>query len=256
LEVCSTEAAKGPAARQKHGLLISAIPKFSALSYVWGGPSETHVLCNGIQINVTDNCYDALSSLWRLHGPLLIWVDAICINQSDEKEKSAQIGLMHDNYLFFCTTSLYLVRRQSGGTRTEAVDLLDEVSLLEMPLLETVLDYPGGGWRERQWGKSRQLVRMVASDLRYVLRSKSFCPCSPVLVPFFSPPYTMLLHRWLADTEEPIFEDPDKMALGRKSGAMRRSGFSGEQARTGWHTILLGGHMFALYGLTTGDDAL
>ena len=158
-------------------------PKFSALSYVWGPPSETHIPYNEIRINITDNCYDALSSLWRLYEPLLIWVDAICINQSDEKEKSAQIGLMHDIYSLAQPVYIWLGRKV--GDSDKAMDLLDEASLLEMSLLDTVLDYPGGGWREGLWGKSRQVVRMVASDLRYVLRSKSFCPCSPVFVPFF-----------------------------------------------------------------------
>ncbi|KAI0103402.1 heterokaryon incompatibility protein-domain-containing protein [Daldinia grandis] len=83
------------------------IPQYTALSYVWGDPSlDIHVECNGGILPVNRGCFQALRSLRDSlrdlrQGPAFtpyFWVDAICINQSDKREKSAQVGLMGDIY--------------------------------------------------------------------------------------------------------------------------------------------------------------
>jgi hypothetical protein len=71
-------------------------PSFTALSYEWGdvAASTDAILCNGHSIHVTRNCYDALVQLRETFGAITIWVDSICINQSDATEKRTQIPLM------------------------------------------------------------------------------------------------------------------------------------------------------------------
>lgn len=53
-----------------------------------------------MDIPITQNCYDALSSLYCEFGVHSVWVDAICINQADSEvqEKEQQILLMKDIY--------------------------------------------------------------------------------------------------------------------------------------------------------------
>ncbi|KAI2464132.1 heterokaryon incompatibility protein-domain-containing protein [Annulohypoxylon bovei var. microspora] len=74
---------------------------FTALSYVWGGystPKDT-IQCGMDQVPITTNCRDALRQLRSItKGKLTIWVDAICINQRDDKEKEGQIPLMGEIY--------------------------------------------------------------------------------------------------------------------------------------------------------------
>jgi hypothetical protein len=75
-------------------------PSFAALSYCWGeyaSPRDT-ILCGDISIEVTKNCWSALWHLRKTFGSIAIWIDAICINQSDKVEKSIQIPLMGDIY--------------------------------------------------------------------------------------------------------------------------------------------------------------
>ncbi|KAJ4022734.1 hypothetical protein NW766_001781 [Fusarium irregulare] len=74
--------------------------RFSALSYVWGQyRSAKHTItCNGHTLPITENCHSALLALRKLHGSLTIWVDAICIDQENIKEKEKQIPLMPDIY--------------------------------------------------------------------------------------------------------------------------------------------------------------
>ncbi|KAF3802064.1 hypothetical protein GCG54_00012310 [Colletotrichum gloeosporioides] len=77
---------------------LSEDPRYHALSYVWGDSKDMQLIkVNGSLFPVTVNLYDALIAFRDmpadniLSPPFLIWVDAICINQHDEKEKNRQI---------------------------------------------------------------------------------------------------------------------------------------------------------------------
>ncbi|KAI2616127.1 heterokaryon incompatibility protein-domain-containing protein [Hypomontagnella submonticulosa] len=75
-------------------------PSFAALSYVWGDYStpRDRIICNGFSVEVTKNCFSALHHLYKVVGATTIWVDAICINQDDMREKFGQIRLMANVY--------------------------------------------------------------------------------------------------------------------------------------------------------------
>lgn len=79
---------------------LSDAPAFAALSYVWGDPNDTvEILVNEQPVNVTRNLFVALRRLRRRYWERLpIWIDAICINQSDDAEKAAQVSLMRQIY--------------------------------------------------------------------------------------------------------------------------------------------------------------
>lgn len=73
--------------------------KFDALSYTWGDLSRTFpIICNEQEFQIHHNLNIALPYLARRDSQLPIWIDAVCINQSDEKEKMKQIRLMIDIY--------------------------------------------------------------------------------------------------------------------------------------------------------------
>ncbi|KAF3048045.1 39S ribosomal protein L33, mitochondrial [Didymella heteroderae] len=92
---------------QKHD---SGHVAYQALSYCWGEASDTtpirlycpvaknaspdrldtdHTL---IQYHVTQNLKAALRSLRLFAKPRTLWIDAVCMNQSDPKEKTHQSG--------------------------------------------------------------------------------------------------------------------------------------------------------------------
>ncbi|XP_014552917.1 hypothetical protein COCVIDRAFT_108964 [Bipolaris victoriae FI3] len=92
---------------------VNDYPPYIALSYTWGDTNDTiNLLCNGKTIAVTRNLHEALwqfrenrKRLARLepytrshNQPLHFWIDAICINQGNNKEKSFQVGLMREIY--------------------------------------------------------------------------------------------------------------------------------------------------------------
>lgn len=76
---------------------------YNALSYAWGDPFPTaDIVLNGSRMTVTANLESALRHLRDLPMPeaqgLPVWVDAICINQDDLKERNEQVQIMRDVY--------------------------------------------------------------------------------------------------------------------------------------------------------------
>jgi hypothetical protein len=82
-------------------------PQFSALSYIWGDSTRlAPIYIDGVQVNVTQNLESALRCL-RSHAlQCKLWIDAICINQSDFKERNAQVQIMRD--IFRLAEQVYL----------------------------------------------------------------------------------------------------------------------------------------------------
>ncbi|KAF7534505.1 hypothetical protein G7054_g6170 [Neopestalotiopsis clavispora] len=77
--------------------------RYAALSYVWGD-TETELMeveINGFPFLVMQNLYKGLKSLLRIIGgndPPWLWADAICIDQSNQIERTWQVAQMHDIY--------------------------------------------------------------------------------------------------------------------------------------------------------------
>ena len=69
--------------------------EYNALSYVWGDQSDcVSVVCNGKTAEITRNLAHSLHRLWTKDPGMLIWADALCINQGDAVEKSDQVSIM------------------------------------------------------------------------------------------------------------------------------------------------------------------
>lgn len=90
-------------------------PSYKALSYTWGNTYESYngqdgdpgqsnvrmapsVICNGMQLPVRENLYDALAQVRSRRESNYLWIDSICINQGDDDEKSKQIKNMTEMY--------------------------------------------------------------------------------------------------------------------------------------------------------------
>lgn len=97
-------------------------PRFSALSYVCGvdphGESFS-VLCGGEAkpIPVTENYFIALWHLRKKLGAFTIWVDSICINRADSREKEWQIQQMGRIFAHAETVYVWLGRATDQSDR-------------------------------------------------------------------------------------------------------------------------------------------
>ena len=79
---------------------LPSCPPYEALSYTWGPANNPQrILFDDDQYFFsTQNLYDSLTHLRYPDKPRVLWVDAICINQDDDKEKSQQLKNMHRIY--------------------------------------------------------------------------------------------------------------------------------------------------------------
>jgi hypothetical protein len=77
----------------------TAAPTYRAISYVCGDSDHMQdVTFNGSRVSVRHNCHYALWQA-RLHFPeSRVWIDAVCINQLDLEEKTAQVTMMSETY--------------------------------------------------------------------------------------------------------------------------------------------------------------
>jgi hypothetical protein len=76
-------------------------PEFEALSYVWGNKnSEQNVHVNGFEQPITQNLVNILATLRAQEQGQTpwLWVDALCINMMNLKERNHQITLMKHIY--------------------------------------------------------------------------------------------------------------------------------------------------------------
>lgn len=106
-----------------HKKIGSARGSFTALSYTWGNPLPAYLLIHpptGSRLPVTGNCEKALRRLRHPEKSMLVWVDAVCINQIDLEERQAQVSMMGEIYRQAGAVAAYL------GEEAENSDLAME----------------------------------------------------------------------------------------------------------------------------------
>lgn len=125
---------------------LSDQPSYRALSYVWGSrvPGAT-IKCDGDTIIITKNCEHALQQLRKKDCIVVLWIDAICIDQQDLKEKSHQVGIMGKIYKQASSVLVFI----GPGTDDDAAVMerqvlmfshIMQVSLSKSPTLREALD--------------------------------------------------------------------------------------------------------------------
>lgn len=124
---------------------LNTFPKYTALSYVWGPPEPgRYIFLNGYKTKVTGNLGLALHMFNNIlasrneglasrneglavkDGDLVslpLWVDALCINQGDKKEKSEQVQKMRLIY-----ENALCVYAWLGQATWEMLDLMMQLS--------------------------------------------------------------------------------------------------------------------------------
>ena len=84
---------------EMHHVSLDNPPPFEAISYTWGNSKPTDgILVDDFWLPITPTISKLLWYRRTYSGPLYFWIDAICINQKDDAEKSRQIPLMRDIY--------------------------------------------------------------------------------------------------------------------------------------------------------------
>jgi hypothetical protein len=92
---------------------LSQYHDYEALSYCWGDANHTRpIQCNGTTFSVTSNLEAALLRLRRSDAPRVLWVDAVCIDQSNLAERASQVGHMRTIYRNAARVLVWLGRQE------------------------------------------------------------------------------------------------------------------------------------------------
>ncbi|KAK9797570.1 putative Heterokaryon incompatibility protein-domain-containing protein [Seiridium cardinale] len=133
--------------------------QYRALSYCWGDKhNAASIICNGVRRNVTDNLNAALHCLLRQgkarNIPLDFWIDAICINQENNREKETQVSLMGD--IFRQALEVIVWLGPAGDDSDFAFEACQRLCLQEMG---TNITTASGQKKSKSW-----IWRFVAYD--------------------------------------------------------------------------------------------
>lgn len=122
---------------------------YEALSYVWGSPMKTQTikLRGGLSLPITTSLYAALQRFRDLKQNKLIWVDALCINQEDTVEKSAQIMFMANIYAYAKRTLIWL------GNDNDRKDGQNSLRYIKMRARTSVKEHQAIGIGDREYNQ-------------------------------------------------------------------------------------------------------
>jgi hypothetical protein len=126
---------------------------YEALSYVWGSEDKPcSILVNDRKLSITQNLYTLLLHL-QVHDCLrTIWVDAICINQTDEKEKESQISFMAEIYAKASRVLVWLGEEEDNSDEAiEAIRLAGQKLVLLDDPEQAILRLLQRQWFQRIW---------------------------------------------------------------------------------------------------------
>ncbi|KAL5318093.1 hypothetical protein ACEPPN_015197 [Leptodophora sp. 'Broadleaf-Isolate-01'] len=127
-------------------------PDFVALSYTWG-PKEPPIQVlmydasptggKTVQtVQITENLAHSLDELISFAAERPLWIDAICINQENEEEKSWQVALMR--YIYSSASSVFIwlgPDEEDGGSALARLDEVGRQVYHEPWLVKFEVDY-------------------------------------------------------------------------------------------------------------------
>ncbi|CZR53567.1 uncharacterized protein PAC_03446 [Phialocephala subalpina] len=135
-------------------------PPYEALSYFWGTSKSTRVISvQGSTFRVREDLYNALCRLRQRQTSRILWVDFICIDQSNRAEIYNQMSRLGDIYVKAESVAVYL----GEGTMAtdQAMDYLIQIEkggISQIPpsrvddlILEGFQDILSRPWFQRAW---------------------------------------------------------------------------------------------------------
>ena len=99
LEIHLVDDETAPLACNLRVVALQETPKYTALSYVWGPPTPAReILVNGQPFVVRENLWNFLHQAREDRRTCALWIDAICIDQTNNSERTHQVTMMGTIY--------------------------------------------------------------------------------------------------------------------------------------------------------------
>lgn len=168
-------------------------PIYSCLSYTWGDEQETHIICiNGLPFHVRRNLWRFLVAVreqYTDHGGLrhreepymgvsdayslfpscdvFLWIDALCIDQSNEHEKGHQVQRMGEIYRHADLVFIWLFLDSADESILQRIHCAELSSIDTDPLLNELVaaKYWSRAWITQEISLARKPVFLMMSGL-------------------------------------------------------------------------------------------
>ena len=166
--------------------LIGEAGSYAAVSYTWGSDdTKVTIDCDGCGLDAKLNLAILLRRLRSPADITRLWVDALCINQSDECERSDQVRLMDSVYRSAGSVIIWLGEEEE--TTAEAFSLLEELrevfhqsldEYLTTTTYETLSASKLPQYDEPRWDASETLLNNSWFSRTWVLQEASLNKCT------------------------------------------------------------------------------
>lgn len=107
-------------------------PQYETISYCWGD-SQRHdsITLDGVRVEVPKSSVEALKCMRHPDKHRVLWIDSLCINQTDIIERNSQVSKMARIYAKSQTNLIYLGDDDgtSDAAKKAILDLREEVRL-------------------------------------------------------------------------------------------------------------------------------
>lgn len=111
-----------------HQVQLDGRPEYAALSYTWGDTTlNRNIICGGRNLPVTQYLDTALRR-FRASTWWMIWVDAVCIDQSNISERNQQVSMM--KHIYSQAKMVFVYLGEAG--QWDAEGIMHMKSVLEM----------------------------------------------------------------------------------------------------------------------------
>ncbi|KAI0593279.1 heterokaryon incompatibility protein-domain-containing protein [Biscogniauxia sp. FL1348] len=130
---------RGSLGDELHGQIdtvdLSDSVSYEAVSYTWADEDGKKSPCRQIFLGVnstpfpiTLNCYRALKSVRKEEADIVLWIDAICIDQHSTVERSHQVGLMAKIFSSATKVCVYIGEGEVGedSIGAQAINILNK----------------------------------------------------------------------------------------------------------------------------------
>ena len=148
------------------------LPKYEALSYRWGDQTQTQTIkCHGCNMKITSSLHTTLVSLRHTDAPRVLWIDAVCIDQTNLEEKQQQVLLMDSIFLHSHRVLIWLGTESNEDRR--AIVLVERLypilSEIEAQHMYGTKRY-GSATRDSEMRSALSEGTSSAEDLRHLFR--------------------------------------------------------------------------------------
>ncbi|KIW14239.1 hypothetical protein PV08_07021 [Exophiala spinifera] len=149
-------------------------PAYYALSYVWGQEPMIHrIVVNGRTKFIQPNLFHALQRIRLRPGPIHVWVDAVCINQTDHSERTMQVRQMATIYRK--ATSVMVWLGEEDATSRFALDFVPQI-------ISSDFEWVGPWWEQYGFTALAQILERpwfrrgwVFQELAFSTHSTIYC---------------------------------------------------------------------------------